>query len=127
MLEDLRPETVGHVGRELGTALRPETPMQCDSSWLSASGKRGLTRISPGCCFVLLYLRVWPSSLYTQKLVSSISPTVIDAVRINTTGDFPDGPVLKTSPSSAEGTGSIPGEGTKIPQASGPKNQKKNI
>lgn len=32
-------ETVG-CGAELGTAPRPETPMQCDSSWLSASGKR---------------------------------------------------------------------------------------
>ena len=32
-------------------------------------------------------------------------------------GDFPYGPVLRTSPSSAEGAGSIPGRGSKIPHA----------
>ena len=30
-------------------------------------------------------------------------------------GGFPGGPVVKTSPSTAGGTGSIPGQGTKIP------------
>ena len=38
-------------------------------------------------------------------------------------GDFPDGPVVKTSPSNAGGVGSIPGRGAKIPHTSGPKNQ----
>ena len=37
--------------------------------------------------------------------------------------DFPSGPVVKTSSSSAGGTGSIPGWGAKIPHASRPKNQ----
>ena len=37
--------------------------------------------------------------------------------------DFPGGPVVKTSPSNAGGTGSIPGWGAKIPHASWPKNQ----
>ena len=37
--------------------------------------------------------------------------------------DFPSGPVVKTSPSNAGGTGSIPGWEAKIPQASAPKNQ----
>ena len=37
--------------------------------------------------------------------------------------DFPGNPVVKTSPSSAEGEGSIPGWGAKIPHASGPENQ----
>ena len=32
--------------------------------------------------------------------------------------DFPGGPVVKTSPSSAEVTGLIPGRGAKIPHAS---------
>ena len=36
--------------------------------------------------------------------------------------DFPVSPVVKTSPSNAGGAGLIPGQGTKIPQASGPKN-----
>ena len=40
------------------------------------------------------------------------------------TGGFPGGPVVKTSPSSAGGAGSIPGWGTKIPHASQPKKQK---
>ena len=36
---------------------------------------------------------------------------------------FPGSPVVKTSPSSAGGVGSIPGQGTKIPHASRPKHQ----
>ena len=38
-------------------------------------------------------------------------------------GDFPDGPVVKTSPSDAGDVGSIPGWGPKISHASWPKNQ----
>ena len=38
-------------------------------------------------------------------------------------GDFPGGPVVKTSPSNAGGAGSIPGRGAKIPHALRPKNQ----
>ncbi len=33
--------------------------------------------------------------------------------------DFADGPVVKTSPSNAEGAGLIPGQGTKIPHDAG--------
>ena len=33
--------------------------------------------------------------------------------------DFPGGPVVKNPPSSAGDTGSIPGQGTKIPRARG--------
>ena len=40
-----------------------------------------------------------------------------------TDGDFPDGPVVKTSPSNTGGAGSIPGWGAKIPHASWPENQ----
>ena len=40
-------------------------------------------------------------------------------------GDFPGGPVVKTSPSNAGGAGSIPGQGAKIPHASQPKKKKK--
>ena len=38
-------------------------------------------------------------------------------------GDFPGGPVIKTSPSNAEGEGLIPGWAAKIPHALRPKNQ----
>ena len=38
-------------------------------------------------------------------------------------GDFPGGPVVKTSTSNAGGAGSIPGQGAEIPHASLPKNQ----
>ena len=38
-------------------------------------------------------------------------------------GDFPGGPVVKSSPSNAGGAGSIPGQGAKIPHASWPKSQ----
>ena len=41
--------------------------------------------------------------------------------------DFPGGPVVKTSPSNAGGAGSIPGWGTKIPHALGPKKKNQNI
>ena len=37
--------------------------------------------------------------------------------------DYPGGPVVKTSPSKAEGEGSIPGGVAKIPHASRPKKQ----
>ena len=37
--------------------------------------------------------------------------------------DFPAGPVVNTSPSNAEGAGSIPGRGAKIPYALWPRNQ----
>ena len=39
--------------------------------------------------------------------------------------DFPDGPVVKTLPSSAGGTGFIPGPGAKFPHASQPKTKNK--
>ena len=35
--------------------------------------------------------------------------------------DFPGGPVVKTSPSNAEGKSSVPGQRAKIPHASRPK------
>ena len=38
-------------------------------------------------------------------------------------GDFPCGPVVKTSLSNAGGAGSIPGQGDTIPHVSWPKNQ----
>ena len=38
-------------------------------------------------------------------------------------GDFPGGPVVKTSPFNAGGADSIPGWGAEIPHASQPKNQ----
>jgi len=38
-------------------------------------------------------------------------------------GDFPGGPVVKTSPSNAGGAGSIPSQGAKISHASRPKHQ----
>ena len=37
--------------------------------------------------------------------------------------DFPGSPVVKTLPYNAEGVGSMPGQGVKIPHASEPKNQ----
>ena len=41
----------------------------------------------------------------------------------NICGDFPEGPVVKTSISNAWGAGSVPGWGAKIPHVSQPKNQ----
>ena len=42
---------------------------------------------------------------------------------INNYRDFPGGPVVGTSPSSAGVVGSIPGQGAKIPHALQPRNQ----
>ena len=39
------------------------------------------------------------------------------------TWDFPDDPVVKTSPSNAGATGSIPGQRVKFPHASWPENR----
>ena len=44
-------------------------------------------------------------------------------MRIENQGwDFHGGPVVNSLPSNAGGTGSIPGQGAKIPRASQPKN-----
>lgn len=37
--------------------------------------------------------------------------------------EFPGGPVVGSSPSNAEGSGSIPGQGPKTPRALRPRNQ----
>ena len=47
-------------------------------------------------------------------------------VQDETYRDFLGGPVVKTSPSNAESTGLIPGQGTKILQAFLPKKKKKH-
>ena len=61
----------------------------------------------------LILLNVFPSLSLTVYFLL----TLISVFR-----DFPGSPVVKTSPSNAGGAGSIPGQGTKIPQASWPKN-----
>ena len=44
-------------------------------------------------------------------------------IKVEARDDFPGGPVVKTSPSSAGSAGSIPGWGAEIPHVSRPKNQ----
>ena len=44
-------------------------------------------------------------------------------VKVNSTWDFPGGPVVKTSPSKAGGVSLIPGQGAKIPDGK-PKKKK---
>ena len=39
--------------------------------------------------------------------------------KVQTSRDFPGGPVVKNPPSNAGDAGSIPGRGTKIPRATG--------
>ena len=41
------------------------------------------------------------------------------SLKISEKWDFPGGPVVKNQPSKAGDAGSIPGQGTKIPQAAG--------
>ena len=45
------------------------------------------------------------------------------SIKLKVFRDFPGGPVVKTLPSNEGGVASIPGQGAKIPHASGPKNQ----
>ena len=52
------------------------------------------------------------------------SQVMFDKIYIeNIWQDFPGGSVVKVSPSSAGGAGSIPGQGAKIPHVLWPKNQ----
>ena len=46
-------------------------------------------------------------------------------VKVNSTWDFPGGPVVKTSPSKAEDVSLIPGQGAKIPDGKPKKKKKK--
>ena len=48
----------------------------------------------------------------------------LEEKKVKKLGDFPGGPVVKTSPSKAGGVGLIPGRGVKIPHASQPKTPK---
>ena len=50
----------------------------------------------------------------TIALISHASKVMLKILQAR---DFPGGPVVKTSPSNAEGVGSIPGQETKIPHA----------
>ena len=52
-----------------------------------------------------------------------ILSTQLPLTQENNQGDFPGGPVFKTSASNAGGEGSIPDLGAKIPHASEPKKQ----
>ena len=47
-------------------------------------------------------------------------------VKVNSTWDFPGGPVVKTSPSKAEDVSLIPGQGAKIPDGKPKKKKKKH-
>ena len=65
------------------------------------------------------------STLYVIKELQ-IQATVgyhYTSIRMAKIQDFPGGLVVKTSPSSVGGTGSIPGRGAKIPHGSQPENQ----
>ena len=55
-----------------------------------------------------------------MKVVTNGERLVCRKLSIEVTlGDFPGGPVVKNPPSNAEDVGSIPGQGTKIPHATG--------
>ena len=73
-----------------------------------------LVRVSPTMLIVL-----WFEAKVTLAGLGIISKACSRMTR----RDFPGSPVVKTSSSNAGGAGSIPGQGAKIPHASGPKNQ----
>ena len=51
-------------------------------------------------------------------MIASVAPSISDLETRDCWG-LPDGPVVETLPSSAGGAGSIPGQGTKVPHATG--------
>ena len=59
------------------------------------------------------------SSSKTMDILTLRIYHLLLAVEISNEGDFSSSPVVKTSPSNAGGIGSIPGQGTKIPHATG--------
>ena len=59
----------------------------------------------------------------SEQFPNLVKDITINIQKAHTLGAFPGRPVVKTLPSNAEGVGSIPGRGAKIPHASGPKNQ----
>ena len=61
------------------------------------------------------------SCVIPGKSVSFSGPQ--DPLLLSGGRDFPAAPVVKTLPSNSWGVGLIPGQGTKIPHASGPKKQ----
>ena len=82
---------------------------------------------SPGPSLFCLLLSpqsgIEPGSLAVK--VPTIGPPGKSVFLFLTVGrDLPGGPVVKTLPSKAKGTGWIPGQRARIPHASGPKNQK---
>ena len=62
-----------------------------------------------------------PRSAVTLDRTLSLSEasflTLSNGIRIVLSWDFPGGPLLKTLPSSVEGVGSLPGQGSKTPRA----------
>ena len=68
-----------------------------------------------------------PIKLLTKKLEKKKQdikgPWIAKTIFKKNNRDFPGDPVVKTLPSNAGGASSIPGQGAKIPHASGPKNQ----
>ena len=81
--------------------------------------------VDPAHLFFLkdLIPMAWPSYvLYSIIPISFQKAHSIPPLK-HSPWDFPGSPVVKTSPSSAGGAGSIPGWGAKMPHASQPKNQ----
>ena len=60
---------------------------------------------------------VWEISVLSSQFCNQLRLFL----KIKSIRDFPGGPVVKTSPSSAGGVGLIPSWGVKIPQASRPR------
>ena len=66
---------------------------------------------------------VWELSLLSLQFVCASKAILLEKVYLkHKNGDFPGGPVVKTSPSNAGGAALIPGLGAKIPHASRLKN-----
>ena len=69
------------------------------------------------------FVHISPFHVCGEETNRSIHKGVYVSSKKNVLRDFLGGPVVKTLPSNSGGVGSIPGQGTKIPQASWPKNQ----
>ena len=63
------------------------------------------------------FLRIQTAAHFPQVSLQGVSPHLLFLFSKLSPRDFPGGPVVKTLPSNAGGTGSTPGRGAKIPHA----------
>ena len=110
--------------------LRDRTHLSCKSPalWVDSLPLRTGSRLYV-CMYIYIYIYIY-LSVYIYICFKQTICRVQNAQSVLTfvhQGDIPGGPVVKTSPFSAEGVSWIPGWGAKIPHALSLKNQNRSV